>query len=184
MRDFELKRALIIAGLAILLAADATFAYLNHQMSLSKENPQQVLAATNLQLGMMKADIDHASKIRENIPKVVKAFEEIESGLPQASRGYSIISQELDGYAHESHIIMDDIHFREKEVPGRNVSEVIVESTITGDYNGIVHFLNHMQRSKNIYIVDGLDVDSQNVPQAAPGSLRVGLHLRTYFRKA
>jgi Tfp pilus assembly protein PilO len=184
MRDFELKRALIIVGLAILLAADATFAYLNHHMSLSKENPQQVLAARNLQLGIMKADIDHASKIRENIPKVVKAFEEIESGLPQASRGYSIISQELDGYAHESHIIMDDIHFREKEVSGRNVSEVIVESTITGDYNGIVHFLNHMQRSKNIYIVDGLDVDSQNMSQAAPGSLRVGLHLRTYFRKA
>ena len=184
MRDFELKRALIIVGLAILLAADATFAYLNHHMSLSKENPQQVLAARNLQLGIMKADIDHASKIRENIPKVVKAFEEIESGLPQASRGYSIISQELDGYAHESHIIMDDIHFREKEVSGRNVSEVIVEATITGDYNGIVHFLNHMQRSKNIYIVDGLDVDSQNMSQAAPGSLRVGLHLRTYFRKA
>lgn len=184
MRDFELKRVLIIVGLAILLAADATFAYLNHRMSLSKENPQQVLAARNLQLGIMKADIDHASKIRENIPKVVKAFEEIESGLPQASRGYSIISQELDGYAHDSHIIMDDIHFREKEVSGRNVSEVNVESTITGDYNGIVHFLNHMQRSKNIYIVDGLDVDSQNVSQAAPGSLRVGLHLRTYFRKA
>jgi hypothetical protein len=184
MRDFELKRVLIIVGLAILLAVDATFAYLTHRMSLSKENPQQVLAARNLQLGIMKADIDHASKIRENIPKVVKAFEEIESGLPQASRGYSIISQELDGYAHDSHIIMDDIRFREKEVPGRNVSEVNVESTITGDYNGIVHFLNHMQRSKNIYIVDGLDVDSQNVSQAAPGSLKVGLHLRTYFRKA
>ena len=132
----------------------------------------------------MKADIDHASKIRENIPKVVKAFEEIESGLPQASKGYSIISQELDGYAHDAHIVMDDIHFREKEVPGRNVSEVNVESTITGDYNAIVQFLNHIQRSKNIYIVDGLDVDSQNVSQAAPGSLRVGLHLRTYFRKA
>ena len=184
MRDFELKKLLIIVGLAVLLAADATFAYLNHKMSLSRENPQQVLAGRNLQLGIMKADVEHASRIRENIPKVVKAFEEIESGLPQATKGYSIITLELDGYAHQAHIVMDDIHFREKEVPGRNVAEVIVESTITGDYNGIVHFLNDVQRSKNIYIVDGLDVDSQNVSQAAPGSLRVGLHLRTYFRKA
>ena len=184
MRGFELKKLLIVAGLAVLLVADATFAYLNRQMSLSKENPQQVLAARNLQLGIMKADIDHASKIRENIPKVVKAFEEIESGLPPASKGYSMISQELDGYAHDAHIVMDDIHFHEKEVAGRNVAEVNVESTINGDYNGIVHFLNDMQRSKNIYIVDGLDVDSQNNSQAPPGSLRVGLHLRTYFRKA
>ena len=184
MRDFELKKLLIIVGLAILLAADATFAYLNHKMSLSKENPQQVLAARNLQLGIMKADIDHASKIRENIPKVVKAFDEIESGLPQASKGYQIITQELDGYAHGAHIVMDDIRFQKKEVTGQNVSEVNVESAITGDYNGIVHFLNAMQRSKNIYIVDGLDVSSQNETQAPPGSLRVALHLRTYFRKA
>lgn len=184
MRDFETKKILIIAGLAVLLGADGVFAYLNDKMSVARENPQQVLAAKNLQLGIIKADVDRAAKIRENIPGVVKAFEEIESGLPQASRGYSMITQELDHYAHEAHIVLDDTHFKEKEVPGRNVSEVDVESTITGDYHGIVHFLNDMQRSKNVYIVDGLDVDSQNVSQAPAGSLKVALHVRTYFRKA
>ena len=184
MRNFELKKLLIIAGLGILVLADATFAYLNHKMTSSKENPQQVLASKNLQLGIMKADIDHAAKIRENIPNVLKAFEEIESGLPQASKGYSIITQELDGYAHDAHIVKESTNFREKDVPGRNVSEVSVESTITGDYNGIVHFLNDMQRSKNIYIVDGLDVDAQNSAQGPVGTLKVALHVRTYFRKA
>jgi Tfp pilus assembly protein PilO len=184
MRDFEPKRLLIIAGLAILLIADGTFAYFNHKMSLSRENPQQVLAARNLQLGIIKADVDRATKIRESIPKVVKAFEEIETGLPPASKGYSIITQELDGYAHDAHIVKDDVHFHEKEISGRDLSEVTVEASITGDYNGIVHFLNDMQRSKNVYIVDGLDVDSQNTSQAPAGTLRLGLHVRTYFRKA
>lgn len=183
MRDFELKRLLIIAGLAILLAVDATLAYLNHKMSLSRENPQQVLASRNLQLGMVKADVERAAKIRENIPNVLKAFEEIESGLPPGSKGYSIITQELDGYAHDAHIVADHKNFREKVISGRNLSEVVVEFAITGDYNGIVHFLNDMQRSKNVYIVDALDVDSQNLSQAPAGSLKVGLHVRTYFRK-
>jgi len=184
MHDFEPKRLLIIAGLAILLIADATFAYFNHKMSLYRENPQQVLATRNLQLGIIKADVDRAAKIRENIPKVVKAFEEIETGLPPASKGYSIITQELDGYARDSHIVKENTNFHEKEISGRDLSEVTVEASITGDYNGIVHFLNHMQRSKNVYIVDGLDVDSQNASQAPAGTLRVGLHVRTYFRKA
>jgi len=184
MRNFETKKILIIAGLAVLLLADGTFAYLNHSLSSSRENPQQVLASRNIQLGIMKADIDRAAKIRENIPQVLKTFEEIEGGLPQASKGYSIITQELDGYAHDAHIVKESTVFHEKDIPGRSVSEVSVESTITGDYNGIVHFLNDMQRSKNIYIVDGLDVDAQNLQQGPVGTLKVSLHVRTYFRKA
>lgn len=184
MRNFETKKIIIIAGLAILLLADATFAYLNHSMTSSRENPQQVLASRNLQLGIMKADIDRAAKIRENIPQVIKAFEEIEGALPQASKGYSMITQELDGYAHEAHIVKESTVFKQTPIPGRDVSEVSVESTVTGDYNGIVHFLNDMQRSKNIYIVDGLDVDAQNQSQGPVGSLKISLHVRTYFRKA
>ena len=58
-----------------------------------------------------------------------------------------------------------------------------MEVTVSGDYNGIVQFLNKLQRSKSVYIVDGLEVETQNGPGVV-GALKVNLHLRTYFRKA
>jgi Tfp pilus assembly protein PilO len=79
---------------------------------------------------------------------------------------------------------MEDVKFHEKEVNGRNLTELTLEIAINGDYNGIVHFLNHLQRSKTAYIIDGLEVDSQNAGQAPAGQLKVNLHMRTYFRKA
>ena len=115
---------------------------------------------------------------------MLKRFDEFEGTLLPASKGYSVLSQEMDEYAKESHAMMDDVRFHEKDVEKRNLSEVFIEATVSGDYNGIVVFLNHLQRSKNVYIIDDLAVDSQNQQQGPPGALRVNLHLRTYFRKA
>jgi hypothetical protein len=80
------------------------------------------------------------------------------------------------------------LKFRQQDVKGRNVDEVEIQATLSGDYTGIVKFLNRLQRSKNAYIVDSLGLDSETGPgpggQVPPGSVRVSLHLRSYFRKA
>jgi len=186
MQDFQLKRQLIIAGLAILLLADAAFVYFNSTLSSPQESRQQILAAQTRQLALVKADVKRATEIRAKIPKVLKDFDEFESTLLPASKGYSVISQELDEYARDSHLIVDDVKFHQKDVtaPGHPLSELTLDSSVSGDYNGIVSFLNRLQRSKNNYIVDSLDVDSQNSGQGPVGTLRVNLHMRTYFRKA
>jgi len=79
------------------------------------------------------------------------------------------------------------VKYRPKEVSGRNVDEVEVEALLAGDYGGIVRFLNRLQRSKNIYVVDSLGLDSASGTgtsnQAPPGTVKVSLHLRSYFRK-
>jgi hypothetical protein len=89
--------------------------------------------------------------------------------------------------ARETHVQVQDLKFRQKEVSGRNVDEVEVEALLDGDYPGIVRFLNRLQRSKNTYIVDSLGLDSATgtgaVNQAPPGTVKVSLHLRSYFRK-
>jgi len=55
---------------------------------------------------------------------------------------------------------------------------------VVGDYSGIVRFLNHLQRSKNTYIVDTLQVDTASSGQGPAGTLKIGLKILTYFRKA
>jgi len=184
IRDFVVQKRLILAGLALLLLADGALAYFSMKMSVPRDTREQMLAAQSRQVALVKADIERAKKIQQSMPDVLKKFDNFEATLLPGSKGYSVISQEMDEYAKDAHVIVDDVKFHEKDVAGRNLSEVEIESTVSGDYNGIVVFLNHLQRSKNVYIVDELAVDLQTQSQAPPGSLRVNLHLRTYFRKA
>ena len=184
MPRFQIKKQVIIAGLAVLFIADAAFLYFNSVMSSPQENRQQVLAVDNRQLALVKADVKRASEIREKIPQVLKQFDGFENTLLPASKGYSVIAQEMDEDAHDAHLIVDNVKYHATDVVGRDLTEVSLESSVTGDYNGIVRFLNALQRSKHVYIVDALEVDSQSSGQAPVGTLRVNLHMRTYFRKA
>ena len=121
------------------------------------------------------------------MPEVEKYFDQFETTLPPLGKGYSVLSQELDEVARDTHVQVRDLKFKEKEISGRNVDEVEVEATLEGDYTGIVRFLNRLQRSKSTYVVDSLGLDSvtSNGPnQAPPGTVKVDLKLRSYFRKA
>jgi Tfp pilus assembly protein PilO len=185
MRDFQLRKKFIIACLTILVLADVALLFFNSRMSMPQQDRQQSLALLNRQLALVKADVDRASEIREKRPAILGKFDDFESTMLPASKGYSVISQEMDQYARDTHLLVDGVKFHPKEVEGRNLTEITLESRVTGDYHGIVRFLNHLQRSKNVYIVDGLSVDTENPAQGGPaGNLRVTLHMRTFFRKA
>jgi Tfp pilus assembly protein PilO len=184
MRNFYLKKRIILTLLGVLLVVDGALAYVNLKMSSARETPQQVLALQTRQLKLMKADVERAAAIKENIPKVLKNFDEFEADLPSASKGYSMTSQELNGYARDTHLLIGDLKYRQKELTDRNLNEVEIEATVAGDYNGIVRFINHLQRSKNVYIVDTLQLESDATGQGPANLLRISLHLRTYFRKA
>ncbi|HYA78850.1 MAG TPA: type 4a pilus biogenesis protein PilO [Candidatus Bathyarchaeia archaeon] len=184
MGDFKTKKQIIVAALAVLLLADGALVYFNSKLSTPQSNRQQVLAAQTRQLALVKADIERASKIRETIPDILKKFDQFEATLLPAGKGYSVITQELDDYARDSHLLVGDVQYHPKEVTGRSLTELSMEASVTGDYNGIVSFLNRLQRSKNVYIVDSLAVDTVESEHGPAGTLRVSLHMRTYFRKA
>jgi Tfp pilus assembly protein PilO len=184
MRNFQLKKQFILAALAVLLLADVALIYFNSKLASPQENQQQSLAGQARELALVKADVQRATEIRRKIPDVLKGFDKFESTLLPASKGYSVILEEMDQYAHDSRLIVEDVKYHEKDVKDHGLTELTLESSVTGDYNGIVTFLNHLQRSKNNYIVDSLNVESQLSGQAPVGVLRVNLHMRTYFRKA
>jgi Tfp pilus assembly protein PilO len=184
--DFPTKRRLIIAGLVVLLLADGALVFFNSKLSAPSSARQLAIANANRQLGLVKADIERATRIRGTIPDVLRKFDQFEATLLPASKANSVLAQEMDDYARESHLIVESTQFHPKDVAGRNLTELTIDAEVTGDYNGIVTFLNHLQRSKNVYIVDALAVDTAATQERGgpAGSLKVALHLRTYFRKA
>lgn len=188
MSNFQLQKRLIIAGLAILLLVDGALAYYSIKLSGSRRNPQEVLAAEKTQVELLRADVKRASEIQKKIPDYVRAFDKYEGDLPPVSKGYSVISEELSSVAKTTHVLLEDQRFHQKDVPGRDLEEVEIDATVSGDYPSIVRFLNSLQRSKNTYIVDSLGLESestsQGTPQTAATGLKVNLHVRTFFRKA
>jgi hypothetical protein len=188
MSDFKIQKRLILAGLALLLVMDGALAYHNSRLAVKEENPELALKAESRQVALVKADIERASKIKARLPEVQKYFDQFESTLPPVGKGYSVVSQELGEIARDTHVQVQDLKFHQKEVTGRNVDEIEIEALLDGDYAGIVRFLNRLQRSKNAYIVDSLGLDSiagvGPGNQAPPGTVKVALHLRSYFRKA
>ena len=184
MSNFYVKKRIILTVLGVLLVADAALAYFNLKMNTARETPQQVLASETRQLKLLKADVERAGAIQKNIPQVLKQFDEFEAGLPAASKGYSATSQELNDYARDTHLQVGDLRFHQKELTERNLDEVAIEATVAGDYNGIVRFINKLQRSKNVYIVDALQLESDPAGTGPGNLLRISLRLRTYFRKA
>lgn len=187
MSDFKVKKRLILTGLALLVAVDGGLEYHNSQLAVKEQNPEAKLKAEARQVSLVKADVERASKIKARLPEVQKYFDQFETTLPPVGRGYSVVSQEVGDIARETHVQVEDLKFREKEISGRNVNEIEIEALLNGDYAGIVRFLNRLQRSKNTYVVDSLGLDSASGAggpgQAPPGTVKVSLHLRSYFRK-
>jgi len=183
MANFYFKKRIILIFLGALLVADVALGYLNIKMNTAKDSPQQALAADTTQLKLLKADVERAAAIQKNIPEVLKKFDEFEADLPPANKGYSAISQELNGYARGTHLLIGGLRFREKELEEHNLDQVEIEATLTGDYDGIVRFVNQLQRSKNVYVVDTLQLETDTSGQGPANVLKISLHLRTYFRK-
>ncbi len=186
MKNWELQKRLIIAGLAVLLLADAALGYYTYRMLEVRQNPDTAIARLSRQVGLVKADIKRASDIQKKIPAYLKGLDDFEASLSPATVGYSAVSQELVDVAQKNHIAIEDQKFHQDDVSGRNLTQLEIETSINGDYGSIVRFLNALQRSKSVFIVDSLQVESlSNTPGQAPtGIVKVNLHLRTYFRKA
>jgi len=184
MADFRTTRTVVIAGLAALLVGDGVFMYFNSKLSAPDNGRQEVLVTRSRQLALVKADVERAARIKSTIPDILKRFDQFEDSLLPASKGNSVVSAELDQYAKDTHLVVENVQIHPKDVPGRDLTELTMEASVTGDYTGIVEFLNRLQRSKNVYIVDALAVDAAQPGQGPAGALKVSLHLRTYFRKA
>jgi Tfp pilus assembly protein PilO len=181
-RDFTVRKRLILGALGLLIAADtALIAYSWHADSASR-TPQQIFAEESQQLKLLKADVERAQKIRKDIPAIQRDCDRFEGSLPPAASGYSTLVGDLEGIARKAGVKIAGVNFHEKQLADKPFVQVILDTTIEGDYPGVVRFVNGVQKAQGLYIVNDLTLgtSSQNVG----GTLRVNLHLQTYFRAA
>lgn len=180
-RNFTMRRTVILSVLGLLLAADIALAAYNWRSGAGARTPQQMLTLESQQLKLLKADVERAKGIRKQMPAIQQDCERFEKSLPPASSGYSALISELGGVAKNAGVKVASLNLKGKEVAKKPFVQVEIDAAIEGDYTSVVRFLNGLQKSDGLFIVDDLTLASS--PQSAGGALRVNLHLQTYFRK-
>jgi Tfp pilus assembly protein PilO len=183
-RDFTFRKQAIVAGVVLLVLADVALAAYSWRLASAPHSPREQLSLEMKQHDLLKADIKRAQDIRDKIPAIQKDFDQFEHSLFPASSGYSAVRSELGEITRKSGIQLVDLSFRQAEISNRGMTQVIVDSTVDGDYKNVIHFLNGVQRSPNLYEVDALALATENANQGASGAIKVTLHLKTYFRTA
>lgn len=179
-RAFAMQRRLITGGLALLLVADLGLAIYSWQTSSALRTPMAQLQADSTKLGELKKGIEAAETTRHNLPTTVETCDRFEAAFLPASTGNSTIDAELDDLAKKSGVQVQSVTLRHKEVPARGLTQVDLDSAVSGEYANIVKFMNSLQRSRNFYVVESLNLQAEG--QGGPTTLRIGLHLKTYFR--
>jgi len=179
--DFRLRRRLIIAGVTVLLAADVALAAYSWNMGASRSLSD--LAAQTTQLKISQGDVNRAKEIQASMPAIQADCDKFEHILFPASTGYSSVTSDLDGIAQKAGAVVQDLSFKQTEVAQRGLTSVEINSTISGNYSSIVRFVNGLQRSSNVYVLDALSLASESAATGA-SQIKVTLHLMTYFRTA
>jgi Tfp pilus assembly protein PilO len=147
---------------------------------------QHELATLTLNRDLLKKDIQRAQDIRRHIPDIQKDCAAFEQSLLPEGSVYSTLTSELNAIAQKSGLRLDNQSFKRNEVKGQNrLTELSIDAQVTGDYHGVVRFLNALQRSENFYAVDDLAAQSAPLKTGGPKDLlKVKMHIKTYVRIA
>lgn len=183
-RDFTTRKRVMLGVLIFLTAADIALAAYRWQLASVPFTPEGEFTSRERMLKRLHAEIERAQKIREETPKTQKDCEAFEKSLLPAVTGYSSVSAELGRIEKQSGVRLQDLAFKPTPIPKRSMTEVALDSTIEGSYKNVILFLNGLQRSSNIYEVESLNLATNSTGQAPSNVVKVGLHLKTYFRTA
>jgi len=183
-RDFSLQKRGTLGAVALLIVADVVLAVYSWQLANAPQTPRALLSELRVKRDLLRADIARAEDIRDKMPAIQKDCDQFEHSLRPSNEGYSALSAEIGEVAKKAGLHIDSLGFKQKEISGRGIDEVAVEATVSGEYANVVRFLNGLQRSQNLYSVNGLTLASDTSGQGSASALRVSLHLKTYFRTA
>jgi Tfp pilus assembly protein PilO len=95
-----------------------------------------------------------------------------------------VITSELGELGHKAGLQITSLDFHSADIRARDLTEVAVNASVSGNYKSIMNFVNGLQRSKNYYIVESLTLGQDTGPAGASGIVKVDLHLKSYFKGA
>jgi hypothetical protein len=87
------------------------------------------------------------------------------------------VDSDIGAIASKAGVKTTGFRFKQSDVPNRNVAELDINTAVDGDYQSLLKFINGIERSKNFYFLNQLQLAA-----AGPNGIRLQLELHTYYR--
>jgi Tfp pilus assembly protein PilO len=164
----------IVIGLTDVALAGVLVA-VNREAPAAMAAHRDQLALTAKQL---EADVARGEKIRAEMSSVGHDSDQFyRSSFLDSHTVYSAVDTDIASIASKSGVKTTGFKFTPTPVANRNVSELDISTDVDGDYAGLLQFVNGIERSKNFYFLNQLQLTS-----AGPNGIRLHVDLHTYYR--
>jgi len=163
-------------GIVALLALDVLLLITAWRIGREKDLTD-ALERLRIQHGLLAADVGRARDIRNRLPDVrLQGQRFYKDYLRSAAGGYPAMVADLSQIAQKSGLRASTVSYKQKEISQHGLVEIDVSTTVEGDYQNLVRFINGLERSKNFYLLRDVALVS------GASGLKLTLELRTYFR--
>ncbi|HKQ86917.1 MAG TPA: hypothetical protein VJS43_09115 [Candidatus Acidoferrales bacterium] len=126
----------------------------------------------------LQADVERGQRIKASMPQVGKDCDDFyKSAFLDSRTVYSTVDSDMTELASKAGVKTNGLAFKAKPVPNRSASELDISMSVNGDYASLLKFVNGIERSKNFYFLNQLELG-----EAAANGVRLQLVLHTYFR--
>lgn len=92
--------------------------------------------------------------------------------------GYAEVAGELGVLTKKANVHLGQVHYTQAVVPGVSaLTEVRMDAIISGDYRPVVQFINAVERDKQFFVINGINLTGQQT-----GQVNLRLRMTTYLR--
>ncbi|HEY6903719.1 MAG TPA: GspMb/PilO family protein [Candidatus Acidoferrales bacterium] len=177
-RSQNWKRWIRVA-LAVPLVLDLGLAV--YLWQVGHANPREIrtqVARETAEAKLLRADVDRGERIRASLPLAGKDADSFyQQSFLDASTGYSRIEADLGAIAAQAGVRTSGFSFKQKETKEAGVTQISVTTGLEADYPAVIRFINGIERSKNFYLLDQMQLKS-----VSTGGLSLQLELHAFLR--
>lgn len=181
MNRWYARRHWIALGCLVLLALDAGlyFGWVRRPVSAPEFDPAQ-LERVSQEVAALRAEVARLERVREQLPRFRPQVEKFASERFLAERtGSSRVAAELNDAAEAAGVVLSRVTYQTSaERAHPDLVRLDVSGTIEGQYAQLLRYLEELERSPHLYLLNDLTLES-----STRGQVRLQVRLATYFRR-
>jgi len=165
------------AGFAVLLVAViALGARFGLDWAAISTHTHDTILDRQIQLHALKSEIDPLNGLDKRLQTTsgqIKTF--FATRIPA---NYSTIATQIGNLEVASGVRLTNVRYGQRP-PANNLSEIVIDAGITGEYPQIMKFINSIERDKIFFVITGMSLTGQQ-----GGMVNLRLELSTWLRPA
>lgn len=178
MADIRETRRRVMTALVVLIVLDVVAA----GILISPIGRQR--SEKQMEVAQLQRDLQEKTKEVAPLQGIDKKVEEAKQQVndffaKRLPTRYSQIAEETIRLAQENHVELSSVRYGMEDTDLNDTRRVVMDASLAGDYTQVVRFINALERSKMLFLVDGITLGEE---ARSSGAVRLSIKLETYMK--